>query len=257
MGRGGVGVGPVGYCVRFEDVTVPGLTRLRYMTDGMLLREACLDPTLSRYSIVIVDEAHERTLNTEVLLGVVLNASKKRANSPKTLKIIVMSATINPRIFVDFLDPSRTRVVYMQGRRFPIRILTADKPSIDYVSDAASTCIQMHSEPTCPPDRGFLIFLTGEEEITRCISLIRRLYKALLESKKSSSKASTNDVTSLPPRLSVFPLFAALPQTQQLKALTFSEQGTRKVIVSTNIAETSITIPGIRYVIDCGRAKTL
>ncbi|KAL5963395.1 ATP-dependent RNA helicase DHX33 [Taenia solium] len=257
LGRGAVGVGPVGYCVRFEDASVAGLTRLRYMTDGMLLREACLDPTLSRYSIVIVDEAHERTLNTEVLLGVLLNASQRRANSPKPLKIIVMSATINPKSFVDFLGPSRTRVVYMQGRRFPIKILTADQPSTDYVSDAASTCIQMHSEPTCPPDRGFLIFLTGEEEITRCVSLIRRLYKALLESKKSSSDATTSNASSLPPRLSVFPLFAALPQAQQLKALTFSEPGTRKVIVSTNIAETSITIPGIRYVIDCGKAKTL
>ncbi|KAH9282721.1 putative ATP-dependent RNA helicase DHX33 [Echinococcus granulosus] len=257
LGRGAVGVGPVGYCVRFEDASVAGLTRLRYMTDGMLLREACLDPTLSRYSIVIVDEAHERTLNTEVLLGVLLIASRKRATSPKPLKIIVMSATIDPKNFVDFLGPSRTRVVYIQGRQFPINTFTVEQPSIDYVSDAASTCIRLHGEPTCPPDRGLLIFLTGEEEITRCVSLIRRLYKALLESKKSSSNATTSGATSLPPRLSVFPLFAALPQAQQLKALTFSEPGTRKVIVSTNIAETSITIPGIRYVIDCGRAKNL
>lgn len=101
LGRGAVGVGPVGYCVRFEDASVAGLTRLRYMTDGMLLREACLDPTLSRYSIVIVDEAHERTLNTEVLLGVLLTASQKRANSPKPLKVDPLPLVVSPWNLLD------------------------------------------------------------------------------------------------------------------------------------------------------------
>lgn len=87
MGRGPVGTGPVGYCVRFEDSSVPGVTRLRYMTDGMLLREAMLDSMLTRYAVVIVDEAHERSLNTEVLLGVLRNASQSRANSAKPLKV--------------------------------------------------------------------------------------------------------------------------------------------------------------------------
>ncbi|VDD79590.1 unnamed protein product [Mesocestoides corti] len=254
LGQGAVGVGPVGYCVRFEDVTSPNRTLLRYMTDGMLLREACLDPKLSRYSIVIVDEAHERSLNTEILLGVLLNASHSRSASSHPLKIVIMSATIDPKRFVDFLGSSKTRVVYVEGRRFPIKILNSTKPSVDYVSDAASTCIQMHRLPTCLPERGFLIFLTGEDEITRCVNLIRHLYKSLLD---STNKDIAQHSQSKLPKLSVFPLFASLPQAQQLKALSFSKPGTRKVIVSTNIAETSLTIPGIRYVIDCGRAKIL
>ncbi len=92
VGRGPVGEGPVGYCVRFEDVSSPEKTRLRYMTDGMLLREACLDGLLQRYSVVIVDEAHERSLNTEVLMGVLLNASRKRAHSPRPLKVRLFSS---------------------------------------------------------------------------------------------------------------------------------------------------------------------
>ncbi|CAI2725620.1 unnamed protein product [Schistosoma spindalis] len=160
-------------------------------------------------------------------------------------QIIVMSATIDPTPFLNFLGPDHTQVVYIEGRRHPIKILNVSQSLTDYVADAASVCIRIHNSKNSPLDHGILIFLTGEEEIMRCCSLIKQL----------SHPTNIDQIDSTKNRLVVFPLFSSLPQIQQLKALNFCDNNARKVIVSTNLAETSITIPGVRYVIDCGRAK--
>lgn len=226
----------VGYNVRFDDSTSPQ-TKIKYMTDGMLLREAILDPDLKRYSVVILDEAHERTVHTDVLFGVVKTAQKNRKlKHLQPLKVIVMSATMDVDHFSQYFN--NAAVVYLEGRQFPIQIYYAPEPQCDYVFAAMVTVFQIHKE--APPDADILLFLTGQEEIDSVVRSIREISHSL-------------DSTDAP--LLVLPLYASLPAPHQLKVFTPAPQGTRKVIVSTNIAETSVTIKRVKFVIDCGMVK--
>lgn len=226
----------VGYSVRFEDVTSES-TKIKYMTDGMLLRESTLDPLMKRYSIIVLDEAHERTIHTDVLFGVVKKAQRDRKKKGlKPLKIIVMSATMDVDHFSNYFN--KAPVLYLEGRQYPVQVYYSTISQSDYVMAAVVTLFQLHRDQ--PPNQDVLIFMTGQEEIESTVRCIRDISK---------------DMVGEGPPLVVCPLYAALPSHLQLKVFNKTPQGSRKVIVATNIAETSVTIHGIKFVIDTGVVK--
>ncbi|RAL38332.1 hypothetical protein DM860_002310 [Cuscuta australis] len=268
----GVALGQrVGYAIRFEDVT-SNSTMIKYMTDGLLLREALLDPYLSKYSVIIVDEAHERTVHTDVLLGLLKDVQKIRlqnvskgvnVNSMKSkndlqsedkkdcdsnsirnrhpakkftpLKLIIMSASLDARVFSEYFGGAKA--VHVQGRQFHVDIFYTHKPETDYIDAALITIFQIHLEES-PGD--ILVFLTGQEEIESVERLVCDRLRHLPEANR---------------KLLIFPIFSSLPSEKQMKVFTTAPAGFRKVILATNIAETSVTIPGIKYVIDPGLVK--
>ena len=220
----------VGYTIRFEDCTSPS-TRIKYMTDGMLLRECLVDPLVSKYSVLLLDEAHERTVSTDVLFGLLKKAAKERPD----LRLIVTSATLDAERFSSYFF--NCPILTIPGRTYPVEVLYAKEPESDYLDSALMTVMQIHlSEP--PGD--ILVFLTGQEEIdTACEVLYERM------------KALGSSV----PELIILPVYSALPSEMQSKIFDPAPPGCRKVVLATNIAETSITIDGIFYVIDPGFVK--
>ncbi|PBL00720.1 P-loop containing nucleoside triphosphate hydrolase protein [Armillaria gallica] len=220
----------VGYTIRFEDCTSPE-TRIKYMTDGMLQRECLIDPLCSSYSVIMLDEAHERTIATDVLFGLMKKAVKRRPD----LKLIVTSATLDAEKFSKYFFGCP--IFTIPGRTFPVEILYTKEPESDYLDASLITVMQIHlSEP--PGD--ILLFLTGQEEIdTACEILFERM------------KALGPKV----PELIILPIYSALPSEVQSRVFEPTPPGARKVVIATNVAETSLTIPGIYYVIDPGFSK--
>ena len=219
----------VGYSIRF-DKKVSENTKIEYLTDGMLLREAILDPLLSKYSVIVLDEVHERTVNTDVLLSIIKNINRS------DLIIVVMSATIDiPKISTYFEIDS---VVNVEGRTFPVEIYNMAESEGNYIDNALIAILQTHLDQ---PEGDILWFLTGQEDIEDL--------QSLLEEKVELGKDEKYKM----PELVVVPLYANLPNHLQLKA--FEKVEGRKVILWTNIAETSLTINGIRYIIDTGLCK--
>lgn len=136
----------VGYCVRFEDVTSEQ-TRIKYMTDGMMVREAMTDEVLSDYSVVILDEAHERSVQTDVLLGVARRAQNlRKIKDLPPLKLIVMSATMDVEKFSKYFQ---AQILYIEGREHPVKIFQATKPHEDYSYSVLVTAFQIHRQ--APP----------------------------------------------------------------------------------------------------------
>ncbi|KAL1457833.1 hypothetical protein WDU94_008024 [Cyamophila willieti] len=226
----------VGYTVRFEDTT-SSLTKLKYLTDGMLLRETMTDKSLSNYSVIILDECHERTVHTDVLFGIVKKIQTSRAQTNKPpLKVLVMSATMDVDHFKQYFNDAE--VLCLEGREHPVTVFHTATSQTDYVHATLVSVFQIHQ--SAPPNHDILVFLTGQEEIENMASKIRSV------SKSPQCKG---------PELKVYTLYASLPSQKQMEVFRPTPTNSRKVILATNIAETSITVPGIKYVIDSGLVK--
>ncbi|RSL42696.1 Pre-mRNA-splicing factor ATP-dependent RNA helicase-like protein cdc28 [Fusarium sp. AF-6] len=227
----GVKVGnEVGYTIRFEDCT-SDKTVLKYMTDGMLLREFMTEPDLGGYSALMIDEAHERTVHTDILLALVKDLSRERPD----LKLLISSATMNAEKFAQYFDDAP--IFNIPGRRYPVDIYYTPAPEANYLAAAITTTFQIH---TTQGKGDILIFLTGQDEIEA----------AELEIAETAKKLGSRIK-----ELVICPIYANLPSELQSKIFEPTPDGARKVVLATNIAETSLTIDGIVYVIDPGYVK--
>nr|MBE5726249.1 lethal (2) 37Cb [Cucujiformia] len=203
----------VGYAIRFEDCTSER-TIIKYMTDGTLHREFLSEPDLQSYSVMIIDEAHERTLHTDILFGLVKDIARFRPD----LKLLISSATLDAQKFSEFFDDAP--IFRIPGRRFPVDIYYTKAPEADYVDACVISVLQIHATQ---PLGDILVFLTGQDDIELCQELladrIRRLGSKVKE-------------------LIVLPIYANLPSDMQAKIFEPTPPGARKVILATNIAET-------------------
>lgn len=220
----------VGYTIRFEDKT-SSQTKIKYMTDGIMQREILLDPELSKYSVIMLDEAHERTIATDVLFGLLKKTLKRRPD----MKLIVTSATLDADKFSEYFNSCP--ILTIPGRTYPVEVMYSREPESDYLDAALTTAMQIHlTEP--PGD--ILLFLTGKEEIDTSCEILYERMKALGPSV---------------PELIVLPIYGALPSETASRIFDPAPSGSRKIVIATNIAETSITIDGIYFVIDPGFVK--
>lgn len=220
----------VGYSIRFEDCTSEK-TILKYMTDGMLLREFLGEPDLAGYSVMMVDEAHERTLSTDVLFGLVKDIARFRPD----IKLLISSATLDAEKFSDYFDAAP--IFKIPGRRYPVEIHYTKSPEADYLEAAIVTVLQIH---VTQAGGDVLVFFTGQEEIEAAEEILKHRTRGL------GTKIA---------EMVICPIYANLPSDMQAKIFEPTPEGARKVILATNIAETSLTIDGIKFVIDPGFCK--
>ncbi|KAI0517658.1 DEAH-box RNA helicase [Xylaria bambusicola] len=296
----------VAYQIRFEG-TASEKTRLKFVTDGVLLREIGNDISLLKYSAVIIDEAHERSLNTDILIGMLSRTVKLReemaSENPKIspLKLIIMSATLRiSDVTNSTLFPTPPPVLNIEGRQYPVAIHFARRTQPDYVDEAFKKIIRGHRK--LPPG-SMLVFLTSHSEISRLSQKLKLHQTGLKSASYPKIRFSANDgplevediefgqtsddVTgneldelqiigdeqdmdeeeeaefdipnetgqALPLKMHILPLYSLLPTREQMKVFEEPPEGSRSIILATNVAETSLTIPGVKYVIDCGRSK--
>lgn len=220
----------VGYSIRFEDAT-SDKTVLKYMTDGMLLREFLTEPDLSTYSCLMIDEAHERTISTDVLFGLVKDLARARPD----IKLLISSATLDAEKFATYFDDAP--IFNVPGRRYPVDIHYTQQPEANYLAAAVTTVFQIHLSQ---PSGDILVFLTGQDEI---------------ELAEQNLTETCRKLGSRAPELVICPIYANLPTDLQAKIFEPTPPKARKVVLATNIAETSLTIDGIVYVIDPGFVK--
>ncbi|THC89794.1 hypothetical protein EYZ11_010745 [Aspergillus tanneri] len=227
----GVKIGnEVGYAIRFEDNT-SDKTVLKYMTDGMLLRELLTEPDLGQYSALMIDEAHERTVPTDIACGLLKDIAKARPD----LKLLISSATMDAQKFQQYFD--NAPIFNIPGRRYPVDIHYTSQPEANYLAAAITTVFQIH---ITQGQGDVLVFLTGQEEI---------------EAAEQSLQETARKLGGKIPEMIICPIYANLPSELQTKIFEPTPPKARKVVLATNIAETSLTIDGIVYVIDPGFAK--
>ncbi|EFY91779.1 DEAH-box RNA helicase [Metarhizium acridum CQMa 102] len=289
--------GSVAYQIRFEG-TVSDKTAIKFLTDGVLLREIAQDITLRKYSAIIIDEAHERSVNTDILIGMLSRVIKLRTElseedpTVKPLKLIIMSATlrIEDLTMNSMLFPTPPPVLEVEGRQHPVTIHFARKTHHDYVEEAFRKITRGHRK--LPPG-GFLVFLTGRNEILQLSKRLKAAFGGMTSAEGPKVKISASeapmevediefgdiddygdemgglpsddedeeefqieeDQEAAPLKMQILPLYSLLPTREQLRVFESAPDGTRQVILATNVAETSLTIPGTRFVFDCGRSK--
>jgi len=298
----------VSYQIRFESTTSKK-TAIKFMTDGILLREIADDFALRKYSIIIIDEAHERSVNTDILIGMVSRivslrkSMSKEDPSVKPLKVVIMSATLRISDFTENANLFRQGpppLVQAEGRQYPVTVHFARKTHRDYVEEAFRKVSRGHRK--LPPG-GMLVFLTGQNEIRQLAKKLKQAFKPTQRGDTANAKVEISandapletedmelggtemndnaddydsdlDITGLDEpededdgfdlgedavdastRVHVLPLYSQLPTKEQMKVFEPPPENSRLIILATNVAETSLTIPGIKYVFDCGRAK--
>lgn len=227
--------GLVGYKMRFEDKT-DASTKIKIMTDGILLQEMKLDPWLSKYSVIMVDEAHERSLNIDFVMGLLKRVLKER----KDFRVIVSSATMNTQVFSEYFD--NAPIVSIDTITYPVSVIYDPIPGgVTTTTDAgcdlllSKICNTVERVLDNGDEGGILIFLPGEKIIKDCLD---RLYRMPFSR-----------------HLHILPLYGRLSKEEQEKVFDEPPAGKKKVIISTNIAETSVTISDITTVIDSGLCK--
>ena len=216
----------VGYSVRFDN-KCSNFTKIKYMTDGLLLREFMNDPLLKEYGAVMIDEAHERSISTDILLSLLKELVVVRDD----FRLIIASATIDANSISKFFNCCP--ILTIPGRKFDVQIEHLEKPIDDYCDAAMQQILNLHKTTSKVQPCDILVFLTGESEIEELVDLL-----------------NSHEIKDL----EVLPLYASLPQSKQARVFE-SYTNKRKVIISTNIAETSLTIDNIKYVIDSGKVK--
>lgn len=238
----------VGYQIRFERQKTKH-TKILFITEGLLLRQLSDDENLSQYSVIIIDEIHERNLHGDFLLGICKCLFRARPE----IKIVLMSATININLFANFFDEENAKIIEVPGRLYPIKLHYMPhlvNPNLRLESKSKSKSDRLNPEPYIqllsmidkkyPKDEkgDLLIFLSGLNEI-----------QSVVDAAREYAQQNQNWI--------ILPLHSSLSMQDQDKVFDYTPEGMRKCIVSTNIAETSITIDGIRFVIDSGKMKEM
>lgn len=304
--------GKVSYQIRFES-SASNKTAIKFMTDGILLREIAQDFALTKYSVIVIDEAHERSVNTDILIGMVSRIVDLRASMSEEdpniipLKLVIMSATLRISDFTKNKNLFRTSpppLIQAEGRQYPVSIHFARKTQRDYLEEAFRKICKAHRKL---PSGGILVFLTGQNEITALSKRLKQTFPSTATADVYESKAhipareapqETEDIDlgisqgkevesqydidiesdssidsagsdvdedgydfdvgepmETSSSIHVLPLYSQLATKEQLKVFEPPPEGSRLIVLSTNVAETSLTIPGIRYVFDTGRSK--